>query len=171
MSTWINDNWLALYGAFVGTVALGINFSRVWIAINKDKIRLRIEHCRRHDYDDKIKALQESLKKEPWERLNLVEVYTIIVKNIGCVDAYIEQAWIVDGDNVRHDALVPERLSRGVILNRLDSAQLEPVKAKSSSKFTVYLHADERPFEAKECRVMDRTGKIWKSCGKAQVGQ
>ena len=42
MSIWISENWLALYGAVIGTVALIINLSRFFHTLGKDKVKLRV---------------------------------------------------------------------------------------------------------------------------------
>ena len=95
MNQWIADNWLALYGSIVGTIALFINLSRFIHTIRKDIVKLKVSiepYPRRHE---NIQALKNPENKDGPEKIHILEVYYINVRNIGNVTAYIDDVGLI----------------------------------------------------------------------------
>ena len=164
MSQWIANNWLALYGSIVGTIALFINLSGFIHTLRKDIVKLKVfiePHPRRHE---NIKALKNQENKDGPGKIHGVEVYYINVSNIGNVTAYIDDVGLIckKGQEKYAYALTPTRISNASILNRVSDTSTDPIPSKSSKRFTVCLHHDEEPFEAKQAFVIDNTGKKWR---------
>ncbi len=44
MEDWVTQNWLALYGALVGSIALLLNFFRFRFQVGKEKVKLSVSY-------------------------------------------------------------------------------------------------------------------------------
>jgi len=163
MQEWILNNWLALYGSIVGTLALVINITRFIHTIKKDKVKLSISVSCHPDYDSNINKLKEKNYDQEWERPNLVEVYTITIRNTGAVDAYIENASIICKKNKVYNALTyySKTSSFNGLLGSISQVGTIKIEPKASKKLDVYLKADEDIFTAKYIEIEDSTGKKW----------
>ena len=162
MEEWILNNWLALYASIVGTFALFVNLTRLIHTVKKDKtnIKLSIEnHPQKSKNIDTLKSTEDS---EPWNRPSIVEVYSVIIRNIGNVSAYIENVGIICERGNEHTALV-HSTSGGGLLVSLPEANLEVIEPKSSRKFHIYLRRNEEEFNAQSAFAIDSTGKKWKA--------
>lgn len=158
---WITANWLALYGAIVGTCALFVNASNFLHGSRKEKVRL-IVSCHRHpEYDANIARLHNAADKEPWNKVNLIEVYEVVVRNTGSVLAHLEAVGVICSQKQERLALVPESQGGGTILVSASASSVTPLAPKSSRTFRVYLRAGEKPFTAIMCYATDQTGKRW----------
>ena len=161
MQEWIANNWLAFYGAVVGTLALGINFSKFIHAINKDKIKIRVSVSDHPQKLANIKLLKDGEDNEPLDRINMAEVYIVTVRNIGNVNAHIDDAGVICTHEKSHSALVSSPTGGGCILVSISEAKLDPIAPKSSKKFSIYLQRGQECFEARRAFVVDSTGEKW----------
>lgn len=89
---WIQNNALAIYGALVGTIALFVNFSRLWLMINQSKRIFKVSSVQ-HDH------AQEELNKkdgyDPHDGITLIgPLYVVSVVNTGKVDVHIDDAGV-----------------------------------------------------------------------------
>src|SRR5690606_32525029 len=106
MEEWISEHWLALYGAIVGTLALFLNVSRFIHAVKKDSVKLKIKVEDHPQKSENIKMITEPASDKDWEVPKIVKTHTLIVRNIGNVDAHIEDAWITCKKGDKHKVLV-----------------------------------------------------------------
>lgn len=162
MEEWISQNWLALYGAITGTIALFISISRFVHTVNKDKVKLKFT-IGDHPYkEENIKRMHESNNKESFEQINSVSIYSLSIRNIGNVDAHIEDAWIICKNKKVHKILVSEPDDRYFLS---DISQSEPIKIspKSSTKIHASLGKDDDIFHAEKAVIVDSTGKQWRT--------
>ena len=161
MKLWIYQNWLALYGAVVGSIALLINFSRLLYTIKKDKIKLTLSVAPHPEKEKNIERLVATEENEPWDdRPNLVEIYKLTVRNIGNVDAHLEDAGIVCEKGKIHQVLVSTS-SNHCVLSNIPNSGLVQIQPKASKKLSVYLNRAENIFQVKKAFVVDSTGKKW----------
>lgn len=161
MQEWLTENWLALYGSLVGTVALFVNFSNFIHAVKKDKVKLTLSLAPHPEREKNMERLISTEKNEPWDdRPNLVESHQITIRNIGNVDAHIEDAGIICQDGKTRKVLI-NYPGNSCTLGHLTEVGSVTISAKSSKKMSVYLNRDEDAFAAKKAFVTDSTGKRW----------
>lgn len=159
---WLSNNWLAMYAAIVGTVALAINFVRFIDSRKRDAVQLTVSGERHENYDAQIRSLVETENEPDWGRPSLVKVYKITIANIGNVAAHIKNA----GLKTRCGHTISVLSSRigdidSTRLGKLEDANTPPIEPKSSQEYWVYLNRGQSPFEATSFYVVDRTGKQW----------
>lgn len=152
-----SNNWLSVYGAFVGTLALAISAFQYRHAKRKDLVQLSVECEQAADTPTKIKAFIELLKGPEMDKPHLEEIYTVTVRNIGNVDAYIQEVGVRDRSGASHTALV--RTSH--FLAHLEQAPQICIKSKARQKFKIYLGRDQEIFTATSCFVVDQQQKSW----------
>lgn len=161
MQEWFTENWLALYGSIVGTVALFVNFSRFIHAIKKDKVKLSLSVAHHPEREKNMKRLISTENNEPGDdRPNLVESYQITIRNVGNVDAHIEDAGIICQDGKIRQVLI-RYPGNYCTLGHLAEVGSATISAKASKKMSVYLNRGEDAFIAKKAFVIDSTGKKW----------
>ena len=163
MNNWVIENWLALYGAIVGTIALVINFSRFIHTIGKEKVKLRVTA---QPHQNKTENLEELAS--PDSRMlgggqqQFLPIYQIKISNVGNVDAHIESAYVLTDDGNKKHVLVKyshDQLRYGSI----DQVGTILVKPKTSTQMSVYLHRGKAEFIAKAAEILDGNGKKWKA--------
>lgn len=159
---WLATNWLAAYGAIIGTLAFVLNFARYRHSITEKRISLKVEICKHSNYDENISRLNTP-DSGFGDKPTIVEAYIVTVRNIGSVDAYLQSAGLIDENDVRREALTYRPGSQHRILYPLSQVPDEPIKAKSSKKFNVFLGENEKEFVARIGFAEDKTGRVWKS--------
>ena len=162
MEDWIAGNWMAIYGAIVGTVALGLSFAKFRHSIKASQVSLEVFCEKSPDYNKNLTLFEETEESQPWDRPVLVELYSINVRNTGSVSAHIQSAGIVTIEGDRREALVRER-NDNLILYPVSRSKQEPLVAKSHRKYAVYMKRGEPVIEASCGFVQDQTGKEWRS--------
>jgi len=162
MQTWIAENWLALYAAIVGTIALTINFSRFIHAISKDKVKFKVVAEPHKNKTENIENLADPTVRELGGQHQMLPVYNIVVRNIGNVDGYIESAAVICNDKTKKHVSIPYS-NDPCRYGSIEQLGAVLVKPKSFIKMAVFLHRDELVFEAKKAEVIDSTGKKWKT--------
>jgi hypothetical protein len=161
MQEWLTENWLALYGSIVGTIALFLNFSRFIHAIKKDKVKLSLSVAPHPEREKNMERLISTENNEPWDdRPNVVESYQITIRNIGNVDAHIEDAGIICQDGKIRQVLISYP-GNYCTLGHLSEVGSVTISAKASKKMCVYLNRGENEFIARKAFAMDSTGKKW----------
>ena len=161
MQEWISQNWLALYGSIVGTVALLINVSRFIYSLKKDKVKLSLEVVPHPNRDTNIQRLKDTENKHRWEVPHLVEVYLITIRNLGTVEAYIEDASIVCEKGKNYSASI-SYANNSSMLGSISQVGAIKIAPKSSEKISVYLRREDEEFIASKVEVIDSTGKKWR---------
>lgn len=161
MENWISEHWLALYGAIAGTLALSLNVSRFIHAVKKDRVNLKLTVEDHPQKSENIKMIMEPTSDRDWENPAIVETHTLTVRNIGNVDAYIEDAWIICKKGDKHKVLVSDPNHQMMLseIPRLHTVKLAP---KSSITLNVYLSKGEEVFDAKKAEIVDSTGNSWR---------
>jgi hypothetical protein len=159
LCVWISQNWLALYGAIVGTIALIINLSKFFHALNKDKVKLRITadpHPNKLENEAEL-ADSHAIEPDGWQR-QFLPVYRITVSNVGNVDAHIYSAFVLTGSGDQKHVLVtyPHDSCMHGGIDQVGTVTLHP---KKSVKLNVYLNRGE----SKSAEVVDGTGRKWKA--------
>ena len=155
---WISSNWLALYGAIVGTIALFINFSRLIHSVQRDKVKVDITTSAHRRASQNIIQMNASQDGEPAQRIKKAEIYLVTIRNTGNVDAYIEDVGMICSKRISHSASVYS----GSGFQTVAEAKQGPIKPKASREFKVYLPANQEPFTATHAFAIDSTGKQWK---------
>jgi len=112
MEEWILRNWLALYASIVGTIALFINITRLLHTVKKDKINIKLSIENHPQKSKNIQNLKSTKHNDPWDRPSIVEVYSVIIRNVGNVSAYIENVGIICNQGNEHTALAHSALLR-----------------------------------------------------------
>ena len=151
MIEWLSLNWLAFYGAVVGTLALILNFLRLRHQIKSGEPKLSISVAKHSSYDENIARLQAPEEETPpfrSSRPSMVEIYEITVRNLGSVEAHIESCGVVTANGEKKEASVRAAGQREFrMMQKTSSNATLSVSAKSSETFSVYLHRDEDLFE------------------------
>lgn len=159
MQEWISNNWLALYGAIVGTVALLINLLRFFHTLKKDKVKLKVSVLPHENQKQNIERIAQNADKPIYDKTNLAEAYVIKVRNTGNVNAFIEDVNLICKAGVERKALVSQNMSHRSILRDIKEVDIAP---KSSLNFNIYLRDGEKLFIPSKAIVTDSTGKKWR---------
>ena len=159
MQEWISNNWLALYGAIVGTIALFINLFRFFHTLKKDKVKLKVSVSPHENQKQNIERIAQNVDRPAYEKTNLAEVYVIKVRNIGNVNAFVEDAKLICKAGMERKALVHQNMGNSCILGKIKEIDISP---KSSVSFNIYLKDGEEPFVPSKAIVTDSTGKEWR---------
>lgn len=161
MSVWISQNWLAFYGAIVGTIALVINLSKFIHAVNKDKIKLRVIAEQHPNKLENEAELADPYSKEPGGGQQLfLPVYRINVTNVGNVDAHIDSAYVLTGNGDKRHVLITYPHDR-CMYGGIDQVGTVTVHPKKSVKLNVYLNRGESKFVSRLAVIVDGTGRKW----------
>lgn len=159
MQEWFIDNWLALFGALTGTIALLIHYLSYRHSRNKDEIDLAVSVAPHAKREENIRRLSETANSKEWERPNMVEVYTVTVTNRGNISAPLSQVGVVLETGLERLAHVDDER----YLQQATSKNIKPLPGKSHESFSVYLRRDEEPFHVLKAFVVDQTGKRWEA--------
>ena len=159
MQQWFLQNWLALLGAVTGTLALFVNYLSYRHNRNKDRVVLTVSFAAHPEQVDNVRALIESEDKQPWNRPNLVEVYSVTVRNIGSIDAPLSSVGVTADSGRDHAAMV----RHGQFLQKASASNMAPLPPKSEKQFVVYLNRGESLYTVAKAFVTDQTGKRWES--------
>jgi len=163
LSIWISENWLALYGAVIGTVALIINLSRFFHTLGKDKVKLRVtaeEHPNKSE--NEIELANPDSKEPGGGQQPFLPVYRINVTNTGSVDAHIENAYVLTNESIEKHVLVTYPNDH-CMYGGIEQVGTIIISPKASLKLNIYLKRGEKKFTARKAQVVDGTGKIWKA--------
>ncbi len=146
------DN-IAIYGAFVATLAFGMSVFQYRASIKDKQIQLNISYRKHPDFDSNITALKT--EAEPWENVSITPLYVVTVSNLGNVSAFINEVFVISSDRERHDALI----RNNHFMDKISNIEILP---KSSKDFHIYFSEQNIIFDLEECIVIDATGKKWK---------
>ena len=159
MLNWITENWLALFGAITGTVALLIHFLAYQHSRKKGEINLAVSWAPHTQREENIRTLIETEGSKDWERPAMVEVYTVTVTNLGNISAPLSRVGIVTEKGVERLALV----NNGNDLQKTSAENVQPIPPKSEQAFSLYLIRGEEQFEVMKAFAIDQTGKRWEA--------
>ena len=155
-------NWLALYGAVVGTTALLVNFARYRHSTKSSKVSLSISVAKHRAHDENIQRLTETESEPEYGRPSIVSLYTITITNTGSIDAFIQNAGVITDTNVRKEALGYRNRNES-ILSPLPDLDDKLVRPKSSKNYDIHLKRGEELYTVKRAFVEDQTGNKWLS--------
>lgn len=158
ISSWLHDNALAAYGALVGTVALLLNVARYVYDRRKDAIRLSVTCKPDPKLDENVRQVN-SERQHSWDGPDLMPGFQIKVTNRGAMLAHVVAVGVVYGDGLVESALVGASGSPN-ILQSVSEGALEPLPAKASRTFTVYVRRGKE-LVPKSAYVEDGTGRRW----------
>lgn len=157
MQNWFTENWLALFGAITGTIALLIHYLSYRHNRKKDELDLAISWAPHVQRQENLRQLAETESSQDWERPSMVEVYTITVTNRGNIRAPLSRVGVVTDMGLERLAYVRD----GSYLEEATSKHIEPIPPKSEESFSVYLKRGEELFQVREAFATDQTGKRW----------
>lgn len=155
-------DWLATYAAIVGTLALLLNFLRFKHQSTKDKVKLNFSVNDHKDKEETIESMAipaESLA--PGTEMQIGSVYEVTIRNTGSVNAFIQDAGVIDEKGIKHSALTHYLLAGGYVLGKIADVDEGPLVPKSSRSYDVHLRRGENVFQARRVFVVDGTGKEW----------
>jgi hypothetical protein len=160
---WLIQNWLAIYGAFAGTLALILNFLRYRHSVQSKKIALKVELHKHPDHDANLQMLEEA-DESPWgSGPRAVEVYSVTVRNHGSVDAHLSDVGVFDREGKPHEALAFRPEANSLSLYPVTELSNEVVSARSSKTYHIYREKDEPAFTAVRGYAKDKMGRLWRS--------
>lgn len=113
-----------------------------------------------------MRRVTEGEDEKDWNKTKLAEVYKVTVRNVGNINAPVEDAGVLTKNGERKHALKRTSVGGGGLLDRLSSTPEEVVAPKSSKAYYVYLHRGEDEFEAVQAFVIDKMGQETKSSRK-----
>jgi hypothetical protein len=159
---WLKENGLALYGAIVGTIALGFTVWRARYDKRKDSTQLRVT-C--HAHAELSRSRELIARYDPNESENPISnmqpAYVVTVYNDGAIPAHIADVGVTDRDGNDASASIRQKGSTSLIYGSVKELGVDPLSPKSSKSFTVYLITHRPLSEGKACYVIDGTGKRW----------
>jgi hypothetical protein len=162
--SWLSQNGLALYGAVTGSTAIAISYFSYRHNVGRDKIRLAVSHRNHPQQAENIARLNDSGDSDkPWNQPSIVEIYEVVVRNLGSVPAPLDDVGIVDSQGTKHGALVSRRVSHMGLLEPIAKSDTCILAPRTSAKFSVYLRRDEQLFQAAAAYVVDQTGREWRT--------
>lgn len=160
---WLSENGLALYGAVTGSAALAISYFGHRHNIKKDTIKLAVSLQPHPNQSQNIENMLSTNGKEPWEHVNLTEVFLVTVRNLGSVPAPLEDVGVITNKGEKEHALVSKNHSSGSFLYKVGESHIEALEPKGSRVFSVYLRREQPIFPVVSAYAIDKTGKIWSS--------
>lgn len=159
--SWLSENGLALYGAVTGTAALLITFFSHRHNVKKDQIKLSVSYADHQNKSQNIERLTTDNSENPFDKPNLVEVYTVTVRNLGSISAPLHDVGVIDKNGNKYQALISHRMSQMNLLQPLSESVDEPLEPRAAKKFSIYLRRDETLFLPVSAYAVDQTGKEW----------
>jgi len=160
---WLSENGLALYGAVAGTAALAISYFGHRHNVGKDSIKLAVSFAPHPSQSENVRNMLSTEGKEPWDHINLTEVYLVTVRNLGSIPAPLDDVGVVTDQGVKKQALTAIRHSHSTMLYKVAESKLDALAPRSAHTFSVYLTRDEPMFLGTEAYAVDQTGKLWSS--------
>ena len=156
-------NWVAIYAAIVSTLALLNSVYRVYYISGTNKVKLNIDYEKHPDYKKHFAETIQEYDPQTGRGGSPTVAYVVTVRNIGNIEAFIENVYGVSSDNKKHEASVNMPPPRSGVLHRVSGSEIEGISAKSSKKFYIYFSKSKQPLELNACYVVDKTGKRWKA--------
>lgn len=157
--SWMHENGLALYGAVVGTAAFVMSYMAHRHTVKIDSIQLALSVAPHPQQQQHVLNLQATAAEQPWNQLNLVEVYTVTVRNIGSIPAPLESVGIITATGEEVAAAV----SINCMLTNVKDSNCSVLAPRSSQTFSIYLRRGQSLFSPVKVFAIDQTGKRWKA--------
>lgn len=158
---WLSENGLALYGAVTGTAALLITFFSHRHNVKKDQIRLSVSYSDHQNKSQNIERLTSNNSENTFDQPNLVEIYTVTVRNLGSIPAPLHDVGVIDKSGNKYQALISHRMSQMNFLQPLSESVDEPLEPRAAKRFSIYLRRGEAVFSPVSAYAIDQTGKEW----------
>lgn len=145
-------DYLAIYGALVGTIALILNFLRYKHALKQNDVKLKISYKKVEILEEDIKDLGKPFDPVTQEGGQCAKICEVTVQNIGNVNAYIKDISMINEDEQKAN----------IILLDISEVRRKPIEPKASRTFDMFIKNKEDICEIKYVIVIDQTGKVWK---------
>lgn len=145
-------DYLAIYGALVGTIALILNFLRYKHALKQNDVKLKISYKKVEILEEDIKDLGKPFDPVTQEGGQYAKICEVTVQNIGNVNAYINDISLINKDEQKVN----------IILLDIPEVRRKPMEPKASRTFDMYITNKEDICEIKYVIVIDQTSKEWK---------
>lgn len=165
---WIQDNWLAFYGAIVGTIALVLNFGRFWLMLQRGKRRLKVESTVSELAQQQLDKL--SKPEEPFSSGSLLgPIFDVTVINCSHVSMHVHDVGVevIDSEGKRIIQALVRSGSHGC-LSSLPKTGGADLPAGSRQSYPIWLKRSYSLPKVVGCYVIDQTGKKYK--GKFKSG-
>ena len=159
----VKGNIVASYGAAVGTIALGLNYMRYRHAVSGARVRLKVEilvEMSREAFAERIEKMKEEAPKYIQLSYSGEITHKVRVRNVGNVAVNIEDVWLetksgrTDGAVAGHNSNMYQAVSQ--------SGEIE-LPARTSKSFSCFSKAPDGYLVPVRARVVDATGKQWRS--------
>ncbi|HHF0554607.1 TPA: hypothetical protein ACPHT2_004306 [Vibrio antiquarius] len=160
---WFNENYLALYGAIVGTIALFLNFGRFWMLYQKSVRKLKVSakvgvDAQRH--------INEAQKADKYSGDLCGPVYKVTVVNPSHTSIHIQDVGLyidVEGKIERLKCYV--RSNTQNFLEHMDNTSGEDLAAGSRRSYSVWISKEQAKYKLPKVigsYVVDQMGKEYK---------
>jgi len=160
---WLNENYLALYGAVVGTIALCLNFGRFWMLYQKSVRKLKVSA---KVGDDAQRHINEAQKTDEFSGNLCGPVYKVTVVNPSHTPIHIQDVGLfidVEGKIERLKCYV--RSNTHNFLEHMDNTSGEDLAAGSRRTYSVWLSKEQAKCKLPKVvgsYVVDQMGKEYK---------
>lgn len=165
---WVQDNWLAFYGAIVGTIALVLNFGRFWLMLQRGNRKLKVESTISEHAQQQLDQL--SKPQEPFSSGSLLgPIFDVIVINCSHVAMHVHDVGleVIDSEGKRTIQALVRSGSHG-FLSSLAKAGGDDLPAGSRRSYPIWLNRSYSLPKVVGCYVIDQTDKKYK--GKFKSG-
>jgi len=155
------DNF-TLYGTFLTAIALIISFLMYRYKIDSTNVKLNVKCNRVKGFQKNIDEMNKGYNPSTGSGGgNIAKIYEVEIQNIGNIEAYIENVGVMSKAGNRHVSLAKDYSFKA--MSEITNLEIDPIQAKSSRTFSVYLKKDEEMFEVVYAYALDKIGKEWKS--------
>lgn len=165
---WFQENWLAFYGAIVGTVALVLNFGRFWLMLQRGKRSLKVESTVSELAQQKLDQLAKP--EEPFSSGSLLgPIFDVTVINCSHLSMHIYDVGVevIDPEGKKAIQSLVRSGTHG-FLSALTKTGGDDLPAGSRRSYPIWLGRNYALPKVVGCYVIDQTGKKYK--GKFQSG-
>lgn len=152
-------NYLAIYGAAVGSLALLLNFLRYRHAVIDRKAKVVVELVEKMSANGFEERIKERANSAPYFAPQATITHEIKVRNLGNVSVHIQDAWVETVEGIREDAFHRRKDSGFQRASRIGNLEIVP---RSSQSFSLFSDTDVY-LKPKKAYVLDETGKKWRS--------
>lgn len=151
------DN-IAIYAAIVATFALFMSYLQYRFSVKDKKVLLAISYKKHPNFEQNITNI--GAYKDGEVIGGNGEAYVVTICNIGNVDAFISEIYVITENGTRYDALVLQN-KNSLIMTRISQNEIEKIPAKSQKDCSIYFNKESLISDLKQCVVIDGTGKKW----------
>ncbi|WP_280566863.1 hypothetical protein [Chromohalobacter sp. 296-RDG] len=159
---WVQENWLAIYGAIVGTIALALNFGRFWLMLQRGRRTLKVESTVSEQAQRHLDQLAKP--EDPFARGSLLgPIFDVTVINCSHVSMHIHDVGVeVDEAEGKRAVQALVRSGSHGFLSPLAKSGGDDLPAGSRRSYPIWLKRSYTLPKVIGCYVIDQTGKRYK---------